>query len=107
MSKKWNFLPDMPEQYKDVLVAMKYEKYPIQAYWDGSYWKVSFTVRDSMNDIDVNNARLYSQELIYAWCELPEMPPILYCCGEKLIEFKTYGYNECPKCGKTYKRNDR
>lgn len=28
------------------------------------------------------------------------------CCGEKLIEFKTYGYNECPECGKTYKQTD-
>ena len=27
------------------------------------------------------------------------------CCGGKLIEFKTYGYNECSECGKTYKAN--
>ncbi len=24
------------------------------------------------------------------------------CCGEKLIEFKTY----CPECGKTYRQTD-
>ena len=27
------------------------------------------------------------------------------CCGRKLIEFKTFGYNECSECGKTYKTN--
>jgi len=27
------------------------------------------------------------------------------CCDGKLIEFKTYGYNECLECGKTYKAN--
>ena len=30
------------------------------------------------------------------------------CCHKPLIEFKTYGYDECSECGKTYrKQTDR
>ncbi len=24
------------------------------------------------------------------------------CCGEELVKFKTYGYNECMGCGQKY-----
>jgi hypothetical protein len=26
------------------------------------------------------------------------------CCGAELIQFKTYGYDECSECGKTYRQ---
>ena len=29
------------------------------------------------------------------------------CCHSTLIKFKTYGYDECSECGKTYKQTDR
>ena len=28
------------------------------------------------------------------------------CCGEELVSFKTYGYDECCRCGKTYRHTD-
>ena len=28
------------------------------------------------------------------------------CCGEELVSFKTYGYDECCGCGKTYRHTD-
>jgi hypothetical protein len=28
------------------------------------------------------------------------------CCGEELVRFKTYGYDECCGCGKTYRHTD-
>ena len=28
------------------------------------------------------------------------------CCNADLIKFKTYGYNECSECGKTYRQTD-
>ena len=28
------------------------------------------------------------------------------CCDEKLVRFKTYGYDECCGCGKTYRHTD-
>jgi hypothetical protein len=28
------------------------------------------------------------------------------CCGEELVTFKTYGYDECCGCGKTYRHTD-
>jgi len=74
---KWHFLPALPEVNKEVLVAMKYEEYSIQAYWTGKEWKGSFLVRDSMNDGTVEDPTLSnSRELIYAWTDLPQVPPI-------------------------------
>jgi len=26
------------------------------------------------------------------------------CCGADMVKFTTYGYNECVKCGKTFKQ---
>jgi hypothetical protein len=28
------------------------------------------------------------------------------CCDAELIKFKTYGYDECIECNKTYKQTD-
>jgi len=72
----WHFLPEMPKNGQEVLVAIKYDEYPIQAYWNGTCWKASFGVRDNMKDSYVNDERLSTEEWIYAWCELPPMPPI-------------------------------
>ena len=35
-------------------------------------------------------------------------PPVMrsVCCNEELVSFKTYGYDECCGCGKTYRHTD-
>jgi hypothetical protein len=35
-------------------------------------------------------------------------PPVMrsVCCGEELVRFKTYGYDECCGCGKRYRHTD-
>ena len=38
----WHFLPEMPEINKEVLVAIKYDNEPVQAFWTGKEWKGSF-----------------------------------------------------------------
>lgn len=61
------------------------------------------------------NADLYPDGKIYAkeytqWLErqvlaLRQKPIIASpCCGSELINFRTYGYNECVECGKTYRQ---
>ena len=71
----WHFLPEMPEIKKEVLVAIKYDDIPVQAYWDGKDWNGSFVVRDNMRDGYVNDESFINVcEWIYAWCELPSMP---------------------------------
>ena len=74
---EWHFLPEMPTIRKEVLVAMKYEEDPIQAFWDGKEWRVAFIVRDNMSDGFVHDSSYkHIQEWIYAWMELPQVPPI-------------------------------
>lgn len=70
----WRFLPEMPEEKKEVLVAFKWFNIPVQAYWDGETWKASFEVRDVMKDGYCNDSALCMQEDIYAWMELPVKP---------------------------------
>ena len=70
----WRFLPEMPEENKEVLVAFKWFDIPVQAYWDGKTWKASFEVRDVMKDGYCNDSTLCMQEDIYAWMELPVKP---------------------------------
>jgi hypothetical protein len=73
----WHFLPEMPEVNKEVLVAIKYDNEPVQAYWTGKEWKGSLLVRDNMVDGYVGNESFkHFQEWIYAWIELPQVPPI-------------------------------
>ena len=73
----WHFLPDLPEVNKEVLVAVKYDEEPVQAFWTGKEWKGSFLVRDNMADGFVRDESFkHIQEWIYAWMELPKIPPI-------------------------------
>lgn len=73
----WHFLPIVPEINKEVLVAIKYDDDPVQALWTGKEWKGSQLVRDNMSDGFVHNDSFkHIQEYIYAWCELPKLPPI-------------------------------
>ena len=73
----WHFLPEMPEINKEVLVAVKYDNEPVQAFWTGKEWKGSFLVRDNMADGFVRDESYkHIQEWIYAWAELPKVPPI-------------------------------
>lgn len=73
----WHFLPVMPEIKKEVLVAIKYDDIPVQAYWDGKQWRGSFAVRDNMRDGYVNDENFTDTwKWIYAWCELPSMPEV-------------------------------
>lgn len=73
----WHFLPEMPEINKEVLVAVKYDNEPVQAFWTGKEWKGSFLVRDNMADGFVRDESYkHIQEWIYAWVELPKVPPI-------------------------------
>jgi hypothetical protein len=70
----WRFLPEMPEEYKEVLVAFKFIDIPVQAYWNGKTWKGSIEVRDVMNDGYCVDSILSMQEDIYAWIALPIKP---------------------------------
>jgi hypothetical protein len=52
-----------------------------------------------------------SEELQKVLCDFVEalrQPPVMrsVCCGEELVRFKTYGYDECCGCGKTYRHTD-
>ncbi len=74
---KWNFLPELPEVNKEVLVAFKYDAEPVQAYWTGRGWCGSSLVRDNMSDGFCHDPSFkHVQEWIYAWAELPTIPPI-------------------------------
>lgn len=73
---KWHFIPELPEVNVEVLIAYKYDKKPIQGYFDGKKWKGSHEVRDYMNDGFVNDEILAMQEYIYAWAELPDCPEV-------------------------------
>lgn len=73
----WHFLPEMPEINKEVLVAFKHDNNPAQAFWTGKEWKGSCVVRENMADGFVLDASYkHIQEWIYAWVELPQVPPI-------------------------------
>ncbi len=72
----WHFLPELPEVNVEVLIAYKYDKKPIQGYWNGKKWIGSFETRDYMNDGFVRDATLNVPEYIYAWTELPDCPEV-------------------------------
>ena len=73
----WHYLPEMPEINQEVLIAVKYDDEPIQGYWTGKIWKGSSTVRDNMADGHVRDESYkHIQNWIYAWIELPKMPPV-------------------------------
>ncbi len=70
----WIFLPIYPKQYEEVLIAYKCNVVPVQAYWDGKYWKGSTEVTDWMCNIDNIDRKLIDQDRIYAWIKLPLVP---------------------------------
>jgi len=73
---KWIYLPQYPERWLEVLIAIKYADMPIQAFWDGTQWRGSCEVRDWMNDGYCDDSTILSEHVIYAWCELPKMPDL-------------------------------
>ena len=72
----WHFLPELPEVNVEVLIAFKYDKKPIQGYWNGKKWIGSFETKDYMNDGFVRDETLNVPEYIYAWTELPDCPEV-------------------------------
>lgn len=62
----WHFLPELPEVNVEVLIAYKYDKKPIQGYWNGKKWIGSIETRDYMNDGFVRDETLNIPEYIYA-----------------------------------------
>ena len=72
----WHFLPKLPEINVEVLIAYKYDKKPIQGYWNGKKWIGSFETRDYMCDGFVSDETLNVPEYIYAWAELPDCPEV-------------------------------
>ena len=72
----WHFLPELPEVHVEVLIAYKYDKKPIQGYWNGKKWIGSFVTRDYMRDGYVHDGELTIPEYIYAWTELPDCPEV-------------------------------
>lgn len=70
----WHFLPDYPKQYEEVLIAYQGNVVPIQAYWDGKFWKGSIYVTCFIGSIDNIDRTLIDQHCIYAWTELPMVP---------------------------------
>ncbi len=73
----WHFLPELPDRFVEVLIAYKYNKKPIQGYWNGKKWIGSFETRDHMRDgYNVRDEELIVPEDIYAWTELPDCPEI-------------------------------
>ena len=72
----WHFLPELPEVNVEVLIAFKYDKKPIQGYWNGKKWIGSFEARYYMSEGFVIDATLNVPEYIYAWTELPDCPEV-------------------------------
>ena len=55
------------------------------------------------HDIGWNVVKLIEAEtLVKLFCPQHVMRSV--CCDAELIKFKTYGYDECGECGKTYKQ---
>jgi hypothetical protein len=70
----WHFLPELPPDDSEVLIAYKYDKKPILGYWNKFTWKGSRDTREWMKDGYCEDARLTDQESIVAWMELPNCP---------------------------------
>lgn len=64
----------MPDANKEVLMYVKYDEYPTQGYWNGSFWIGSSNVLDNMNDGFVSDAKITSQDLVTHWQPLPSPP---------------------------------
>jgi len=84
---KWHWLckgEPPPNNSREVLLAVKYDEIPIQAYYKSlnKQWYGSKILPDSMNNVDVFDGKIISDNTIpgyfQAWCELPEMPPTFH-----------------------------
>ena len=45
MSKQklnWHFIPELPKNDKEVLIAIQFDEFPIQGYYKYGKWKGSF-----------------------------------------------------------------
>ena len=73
---KWHFLPELPKNSDEVLIAFQYDDMPIQGYYKDKKWKGSVNVTQQMKDGYVNNNQLDGTEFIYAWGEMPKMPKV-------------------------------
>jgi hypothetical protein len=73
---EWHFLPELPEECEEVLIAIKYEKIPIQAYLMGGKWKMSFELKSWLQDKESVNPLLECEEFVYAWKKLPSVPDV-------------------------------
>jgi len=75
---KWHYLPELPGDCVEVLIAIKYDTNPVQGLYsyNRKKWIGSRDVRDSMVDGYVNDADLY-QDMVYAWTDLPRNPPMI------------------------------
>lgn len=50
-------------------------------------------------------AEIITDEAVKLFCQPDVMRSV--CCGEELVSFKTYGYDECCGCGTRYWHTDR
>jgi len=73
---KWHFLPELPKNTDEVLIAVQYDDMPIQGYYSKGKWKGSVKVTEQMNDGYVNDNTFSGTEFIYAWAEMPKMPKV-------------------------------
>lgn len=89
---KWNFLPKLPNHDNDILIAIKYTQVPIQGYYlknnrEKHRWQVSYQVTDEMCDGFCHDRTIAAPELVYAWAELPKLPPVPDNLNESKKEF--------------------
>ena len=78
---KWHFLPELPKHDDDILIAMKYTEYVIQGYYNKNgrpkeKWQASHNICEEMVDGFCNDRSLSGPEFIYAWAEMPTLPPV-------------------------------
>jgi len=69
MDLLWKFVPELPDTTRELIIAIKGHKTPVQGFMSArKKWCVSRNVN--------NNNELEDQSSVYAWRELPEMPPV-------------------------------
>lgn len=69
MDLLWKFIPELPDTTRELIIAVKGHKTPVQGFMSArKKWCISR---------NVNDTEVVDQSTVYAWRELPEMPPIL------------------------------
>lgn len=64
----------LPAERVDVLIAIKWGKIPIQAFYSTGVWFGSTEVTDYMIDGYVGNRRLQGDFVVTHWMPLPKVP---------------------------------